>query len=286
MSGHNPAIFTQVLNRRYFDLVSAALAADPSGGLCTFHGATTREADLGITFLSHAANAAIPEPAMLAATQIALEKALAQPQRPGRLRLETPSGLIEVLYRPDRPGRAQTKIVNVPAFIYGINYDLNVSGVGHVSADIVFDGAFYAVINRGDAKLPQVHNLFAASEQVCAQLEQMETIVHPDRPYLCGVSRVLWPMPPRHRDADVRSHVIEVGEHTRFVPNAGLSARALHRAVMGHGLWGAHQKHETVSGSLLDIVGECPSVLAERPAGLVTFSGSAKTIGPASFPAS
>ncbi|MEZ4891488.1 MAG: proline racemase family protein [Saprospiraceae bacterium] len=71
---------------------------------------------------------------------IAIEQGLINPKVPGQLRLETPAGLVEVLYHQEGKKVKWVRLTNVPAFLAAENIEVKCSDLGHLKVDVAYGG--------------------------------------------------------------------------------------------------------------------------------------------------
>ena len=73
---------------------------------------------------------------------IALEEGLVQPKIPGKLRLETPAGLVKVDYHMEGKKVKWVRLVNIPSFLYKENLEVDCPELGSLSVDVAYGGNF------------------------------------------------------------------------------------------------------------------------------------------------
>ncbi|HQU55055.1 MAG TPA: proline racemase family protein, partial [Saprospiraceae bacterium] len=78
---------------------------------------------------------------------IAIEEGLIFPKVPGKLRLETPAGLVLVEYNMLNKKVSSVQLTNVPSFLYRENLEVECPGLGQLNVDVAYGGNFYAIID-------------------------------------------------------------------------------------------------------------------------------------------
>ena len=110
------------------------------------------DAEMAVLFIHNEGYSTMCGHATLALGRYAVDQGLIQ-IRDGkaRLGLQCPCGLVEVTVRADptdpsgrRPGKVS--FVSVPAFAYALDYQVEVPGLGAVTLDIGYGGAYYAFL--------------------------------------------------------------------------------------------------------------------------------------------
>jgi 4-hydroxyproline epimerase len=131
---------------------------------------------------------------------IAIEEGLIIPKVPGKVRMETPAGLVLVEYKL----RAQTaspkvesvKLINVPAFLAATDIEVECPDLGPLKADVAYGGNFYAIIDVQENFKGLEHytaaQLVAWARELRKQINENHEFVHPDDPTIRGCSHILW----------------------------------------------------------------------------------------------
>ncbi|MEP5762418.1 MAG: proline racemase family protein [Litoreibacter sp.] len=255
----SPQRFQAKLTDRYRRPMHNALAAG-CDGLCVFYPPRDPSCDLGVTVLSDASGPMLSDAALICAAEAAVRYGGCH----SGLRLETPTGPIEVNAHHRKGGVIDLHISNVVAMMFGVGYRVQIPFLGEVILDIVFDGNFYGLVQNLFDPMPSLVQMMDLHQQICIQIARQEVVIHPASPYLSGLGRLLWPRSPILADAQSKSLVIEGAPAPRIIPDAGLSARALHRVALNQKLWGQPQRHETETGQILTLRCVRPIAIAER----------------------
>ena len=78
----------------------------------------------------------------IGAVTMGIENGLIQPENPGKVRIETPAGLITAYYQ-EKDGRVESvRFMNTPAFVYAENLMVFMEGFGDVTVDVAYGGNF------------------------------------------------------------------------------------------------------------------------------------------------
>ncbi len=222
--------------REKLDHVRRALMWEPRGHY-DMYGAVvtppvTDRADLGVLFMHNEGYSTMCGHGVIALVTALIETG-AFPAR-GRetpVALDTPAGLVRATAHLDSAGRvSRVSFLNVPSFLYERDLALDVPGIGEVRADIVFGGAFYAVLPAASCGLEIAPSNSAALVQAAARVtravNESMSIVHPMEPdlgFLYGTILTGPPEDPRHHSRNVC--VFADSEVDRSPTGTGVSGR-------------------------------------------------------------
>ncbi|HNP71294.1 MAG TPA: proline racemase family protein [Kouleothrix sp.] len=228
--------------REQLDHVRRALMWEPRGHY-DMYGAVltppvTPEAQLGVLFLHNEGYSTMCGHGVIALVTALIESG-AWPASGARtpINLDTPAGLVRAAAHLDERGHVeQVTFLNVPSFVYARDLALDVPGYGAVTADVVFGGAFYAVLpaERVGLRVAPEHTraLVAAGEAVKRAVNAALAIRHPHEPdlgFLYGTIFTDAPEDPAHHSRNIC--VFANAEVDRSPTGTGVSARlALHHA--------------------------------------------------------
>ncbi|PLB54063.1 proline racemase [Aspergillus steynii IBT 23096] len=114
------------------------------------------------------------------------------------VKLDTPAGLVEVIAECKEGKCESVSFDNVPSFVFHLDYDIDVPGIGPLKADIAWGGTIAAIVdlsqmnatieNTNGAKLVELGERIkhAAREQV------RPVPTHPENPLISGISHVIF----------------------------------------------------------------------------------------------
>ncbi|WP_053367998.1 proline racemase family protein [Bacillus sp. FJAT-27245] len=170
------------------------------------------------------------------------------------LKLDTPAGLVEVdIFIED--GRAkEVSFSNIPAF-HLKSVSVEVDGIGKVEADIAYGGNFYAIIDAASVDLELVPAngslIIEKAIKIRNAINEKTEIVHPEHPFIQGLTHVEFHSGPSHKEADVKNAVVvPPGGIDRSPCGTGTSAKLAvlyGRREIG---FGEDFVHESIVGSL------------------------------------
>lgn len=228
---------------RGHDMMSGAILYPP----------TRPDCDLGILFIETSGCLPMCGHGTIGTVTIALEQGLVQPREPGLLRLDTPAGLVEARFRQDGPYVESVRITNVPSFLYGRDYPVEVEGLGRLRVDVAYGGNFYAIVERQDAwsDLADVEpsDILRWSPKLRAAFNAAHAIAHPENPAINRLTHVMWTGRPQ--GGGTARNAVFYGSNAidRSPCGTGTSARMAQLAATGRLRDGEDFVHESIIGS-------------------------------------
>jgi trans-L-3-hydroxyproline dehydratase len=150
--------------------------------------------------------------------------------------MDTPAGRVTAFARRENGRIAEVSFHNVPSFVYALDQNVEVPGIGRVRYDVAFGGAFYAFCRAEDLGVGLTTTDFRQLIDVGTSLKRAVmaslAIQHPfekDLGFLYGTIIVGPPHDPKHHSRNVC--IFADGEVDRSPTGTGVSARvALHYA--------------------------------------------------------
>jgi proline racemase len=228
--------------------------------------------DLGVVFFHNAGYSTACGHGTIALATWALETGVLEPRE--RLRIDVPSGTLDVACELDGARVRRVAFRNVPAFVLlrGARVE---TGRGALTADVSYGGAFYASVESPLPVAPEhLPELIELGREVKRGLEAAHEIVHPDEPELRDVYGVIF---FRREGERVQRNVtiFADGEVDRSPCGSGTSARLALLDADGELPRGEMLTHLSIIGTAFE-----GRVVEETAAGLVTeVAGSASPTG-------
>jgi 4-hydroxyproline epimerase len=215
---------------------------------------------------------------------IAIEEGLILPKTPGKLRLETPAGLILIDYVQEGPKVKTVKLTNVTSFLYREGLTVVCPDLGEIVADVAYGGNFYAIIdpqkNFNDISDFSASQLIHYGKIIRQLLNEKYEFVHPQNVNIHGLSHIQWTGTPLKANSAGRNAVL-VGENAldRSPCGTGTSARMAQWYAKGKLKKGEEFVHESYIGS--QFVGriEDETDMNGQPAIIPSVEGWARIIG-------
>ncbi|WP_418359775.1 4-hydroxyproline epimerase [Sphingobacterium detergens] len=215
---------------------------------------------------------------------LAIEEGLVIPKVPGKLRLETPAGLILIDYGQEGPKVKTVKLTNVKSFLYKEALTVQCPDLGEIVADVAYGGNFYAIIdpqkNFGDISDFSASQLIHYGKIIRRLLNEKTDFIHPEDENIYGLSHIQWTGKPTKENSTGRNAVL-VGENAldRSPCGTGTSARMAQWYAKGKLKKGDEFVHESYIGS--QFVGriEQETTISERAAIIPSVEGWARITG-------
>ncbi|BDD10692.1 hydroxyproline-2-epimerase [Fulvitalea axinellae] len=185
---------------------------------------------------------------------IAVEEGLITPKVPGKIRMETPAGLVLVEYTQVGNKVKSVKLTNVPAFLYKENLEVESPDLGMLTVDVAYGGNFYAIVdpqkNFSGIQDFTASQLAQYSPEIRKRLNEKYEFVHPEDSRINGLSHLLWTGDTLSDEADARNAVFYGDKAIDRSPcGTGTSARMAQWVAKGKLKKGDTFVHESVIGS-------------------------------------
>ncbi len=133
---------------------------------------------------------------------IAIEEGLISPKVPGKLKIETPAGLIHIDYKLKQPSLLDknvvesVKLTNVPSFLVEADIPIELEELGTLWIDISYGGNFYAIVdvqkNFKGLEFYPADKLISWSRALRKKINVQYEFVHPENETIRSCSHVLW----------------------------------------------------------------------------------------------
>jgi 4-hydroxyproline epimerase len=199
-----------------YDWIRTALMYEPRGHAmmsgAILYEPTRADCDAGVLFIETTGCLPMCGHGTIGTVTIALENGLVQPRTPGLLRLETPAGVVEARYDCNGPYVESVRITNVPSFLYGTGYEIDVDGLGALTVDVAYGGNFYAIVEPqpafSDIDDVGVSDLLAWSPRLRTAFNAAYRVAHPENPAIDRLTHVLWTGKPKAPGATARCRVL------------------------------------------------------------------------------
>jgi trans-L-3-hydroxyproline dehydratase len=278
--------------KRHADHLRRALLLEPRGHAdmygALFTEAVTPGAHAGLLFMHNQGYSSMCGHGIIAATTIALERALLMPGGDGRsVVYDTPAGSIRARASMERDGRVdRVAFVNVPSFV--MHGGLAVVWRGRtIRADVAFGGAFYAIVDGEAAGLPldpgHLPELRRAGMEIKAAIEATQPITHPTDPRLEGIYGVIFTAPSRTPGADLRNVTVFADAQVDRSP-CGTGTAAVMAVIDAMTLLGEEPfVHESVIGTRFTGRVVARTTVGDYPAIVPEIEGSAWITGEHTF---
>ncbi len=247
ITGGYPALpGSTILDRRryardHLDHLRTALMWEPRGHAdmygCIVTPPVSPEADLGVLFLHNEGYSTMCGHGIIGLTKVALETGLLPMTEPEtEVKIDTPAGLVTAQARIAGRQVQSVRFRNVPSFVLALDQTVEVPGLGAISYDLAFGGAFYAYLQASDVGLTCTPDNFRAFIETGLAIKRAivasREILHPFEEDLSFLYGPIFVGPPLGEGAHSRNVcVFAEGEVDRCPTGTGVSGRlALHYA--------------------------------------------------------
>lgn len=187
---------------------------------------------------------------------IAIEEGLIIPKTPGKVRMETPAGLVLAEYkqRPDTKKVESVKLTNVPAYLAAENITVECPDLGPLKVDVSYGGNFYAIVDVQENFQGLEHytasQLIAWAREMRTRINADNSFVHPEDSTIRGCSHVLWTGAVMDKASTARNAVFYGDKAIDRSPcGTGTSARMAQWYAKGKLKKGDLFIHESIIGS-------------------------------------
>ena len=240
--------------------------------------------DVGILFIETSGCLPMCGHGTIGTVTMAIEHGLVKPKVKGKLRLETPAGLILVDYKQEQNTVTSVKLINVPSFLEKENIEVECPGLGLLTIDVAYGGNYYAIVDEQENYKGIEHytagQLIDWGREIRKKINGSYSFVHPENPFIKGLSHVMWTGKPGSREATARNAVC-YGEKAidRSPCGTGTSARMAQWYMKGKLKKGESFIHESIIGSLFKGTIEKTTLVGEKEAIIPSIEGWAKITG-------
>jgi 4-hydroxyproline epimerase len=271
-----------------FDWIRTGLMFEPRGhdmmSGSILYPPTRPDCDVGILFIETSGCLPMCGHGTIGTVTIALENGLIEPKVPGLLKLDTPAGLVEARYDENGPYVESVRITNVPSFLYGRGYEVEVEGLGPLVVDVAYGGNFYAIVEPQErySDLADVDpsDIQRWSPKLRADFNARHRIAHPQNPAIDRLTHVLWTGRAQTNAGSARNAVFYGDKAIDRSPcGTGTSARMAQLAATGRLKEGETFVHESIIGSTFAGRIEGRARVGDRDAIIPSIEGWARVTG-------
>ncbi|MET0744850.1 MAG: proline racemase family protein, partial [Microvirga sp.] len=143
---------------------------------------------------------------------------------------------------------------NVPSFLFGRGYDVDVDGLGAITVEVAYGGNFYAIVEPqalySDLADVSPSDILRWSPKLRRAFNERYAIAHPENPSIDRLTHVLWTGRARGPGGTARNAVFYGDKAIDRSPcGTGTSARMAQLAAGGRLSEGDLFVHESIIGS-------------------------------------
>jgi len=133
-----------------YDWIRTGLMFEPRGhdmmSGSILYPPTREDTDIGILFIETSGCLPMCGHGTIGTVTVLIERGLVTPKEPGKLRLETPAGIVEAHYKHVGSHVESVRIVNVPSYLDSTGIQVECPGIGLLTVDVAYGGNFYAIV--------------------------------------------------------------------------------------------------------------------------------------------
>jgi 4-hydroxyproline epimerase len=210
--------------------------------------------DIGVLYIETSGCLPMCGHGTIGTVTIAIEEGLVAPKIPGKLRLETPAGLITIDYRRMGDKVESVKLTNIPSFLHSEKLVVDCPDLGTLKVDVAYGGNFYAIVdpqeNFSGIESYSAGDLIRWSPIVRERMNALYRFEHPLDNRIHGLTHLLWAGKVLDPKSTARNAVF-YGEKAidRSPCGTGTSARMAQWAARGLLNEGQDFIHESIIGS-------------------------------------
>lgn len=210
--------------------------------------------DVGVLFIETSGCLPMCGHGTIGTVTIAIEEQLVVPKIPGKLRLETPAGIVLVDYQQEGEKVTSVRLTNVVSFLAAENLEVDCPDLGPLTVDVAYGGNFYAIVDlQENYKGLHAHTadqLISWSRVMRERMNEKYDFVHPENPTINGLSHILWTGDVLDPDSSARNAVFYGDKAIDRSPcGTGTSARMAQWYAQGDLEKGQEFVHESIIGS-------------------------------------
>lgn len=240
--------------------------------------------DIGILFIETSGCLPMCGHGTIGTVTAMLEEGLVIPKIPGKLRLETPAGLVKVSYQSAGKKIKSVRLTNIPSFLYKEGLAVECPDLGLLQVDVAYGGNFYVIIdpqeNFTGIQNHTADQLINWSRILRKRLNALYEFVHPTLANIQHLSHILWTGQPIDQNSDGRNAVFYGDKAIDRSPcGTGTSARMAQLFAKGKLKIGETYLHESYIGSKFIGKVEATTTVGNLEAIIPSIEGWAKIIG-------
>lgn len=210
--------------------------------------------DVGVLFIETSGCLPMCGHGTIGTITMAIENGLIKPKVLGKVRMETPAGLVQVEYQMKDDKVSSVKFHNVASYLAVEGLEIVSPHLGKIKLDVSYGGNYYAIIdsqvNFKDMSDYTADELIAMSREIREEVNAAVTLVHPLDPSINGCSHVMWTGNTTRENSTARNAVFYGDKAIDRSPcGTGTSARMAQWFAKGKLNVGDKFVHESIIGS-------------------------------------
>ncbi len=242
------------------------------------------ENDISVLFIETSGCLPMCGHGIIGTVTIAIEEGLVIPKESGKLRMETPAGLVKIEFQQEGQKVKSVKLTNVASFLHSENLEVECPDLEILKVDVAYGGNFYAIVdpqeNYSGLEDYTAADLIRWSPIIRKRLNEKYQFIHPDDENISGLSHLLWTGKTISKEADARNAVFYGDKAIDRSPcGTGTSARMAQWVAKGKLKEGDQFIHESIIGSQFIGKVEAQTKCGDFDAIIPSIEGWAKITG-------
>jgi len=217
---------------------------------------------------------------------IAIEEGLLSPKMPGKVRMETPAGLVEIEYKQSENKVDWVKLTNVKSYLAAEGLTIDCPELGELIFDVAYGGNYYAIVDPQE-RFSGLQNFTSSkiiqySQVVRDRINKKypRLFIHPENETIRDVTHMLWTGDPIDPTSAGRNAVFYGNKAIDRSPcGTGTSARMAQLHAKRKLKRGEEYIHESFIGSKFIGRIEEETTIGDKPAVIPSIQGWAKIYG-------
>jgi len=217
---------------------------------------------------------------------IAIEEGLLSPKMPGKVRMETPAGLVEIEYQQSENKVDWVKLTNVKSYLAAEGLTIDCPELGELIFDVAYGGNYYAIVDPQE-RFSGLQNFTSSkiiqySQVVRDRINKKypRLFIHPENETIRDVTHMLWTGDPIDPTSAGRNAVFYGNKAIDRSPcGTGTSARMAQLHAKRKLKRGEEYIHESFIGSKFIGRIEEETTIGDKPAVIPSIQGWAKIYG-------
>lgn len=243
-----------------YDWIRKGLMFEPRGhdmmSGSIFYPPANPDNDFGILFIETSGCLPMCGHGTIGAITIGIEEGLINPKTPGKVRMETPAGLVKIEYQQTGDKVDWVKLTNVKSYLAATNLIIDCDELGELTFDVSYGGNYYAIVdpqkNFSGIQDFTASKLIQYSQEIRDKINQKYSnkFIHPEDETILDVSHMLWTGDTLSSEATARNAVFYGDKAIDRSPcGTGTSARIAQWHAKGKLKIGEAFVHESFIGS-------------------------------------
>jgi 4-hydroxyproline epimerase len=273
-----------------YDWIRKGLMFEPRGhdmmSGSIFYPPSNPDNDFGILFIETSGCLPMCGHGTIGAITIGIEEGLLQPKIPGKVRMETPAGLVVIDYQQTGDKVDWVKFTNVKSYLAAEELCIDCDELGTLTFDVSYGGNYYAIVdpqeNFSGIQDFSANKLIQFSQEIREKINKKypNMFIHPEDETIRDVSHMLWTGDTLSSDATARNAVFYGDKAIDRSPcGTGTSARMAQWSAKGKLKVGEAFIHESFIGSKFIGRVEEKTTLSGMQAIIPSIQGWAKIYG-------